>query len=79
MFKRFWKCSDEYYDGWELVDYDDSSWSLASVKGLNDGSYKNKDEIFHMDAQWIWTTKESHGAIQTVYCRGAVGKFRSSA
>ena len=64
-----WRCTSTYADGWQNVDFDDSSWPVPYMTQTSLGCVG-----YPSAAQWLWTEK-SYTATMTVYCRKRLGKF----
>jgi len=67
-----WKCTNVYYEGWQLVDFDDSCWPSAHVIALHQTSPWTLVEGIKTNAYWIWTPKYTGGDL-VVYCRKNIG------
>ena len=63
-----WKCTANYYSGWESTLYDDSSWPSAYQIGPSYSPPWGYIAGIKPSAQWIWTTGWE-GTHTTVYCR----------
>ena len=54
-----WRCSTECPDGWELLNFDDSSWEYAVDAGINGVDPWGPTDV-SPDAHWIWTQDTSN-------------------
>ena len=64
-----WKCSSTLKDGWQNVDFDDSSWSAPLTSGTTTGCTG-----FPSSAQWLWAGNDYNSLI-TIYCRKTLSKI----
>eukprot|EP01006_Ploeotia_vitrea_P036981 TRINITY_DN66079_c7_g6_i1.p1 TRINITY_DN66079_c7_g6~~TRINITY_DN66079_c7_g6_i1.p1 ORF type:complete len:1628 (+),score=368.58 TRINITY_DN66079_c7_g6_i1:23-4906(+) len=65
-----WKCTTNFYSGWNTVNYDDSKWPRATAYGKNSGSPAPRWGLIpqqNPNANWIWTSDPT--LHNTVYCR----------
>jgi len=69
-----WKCTNVYYDGWQLVNFDDSSWPSAYAIALHQTLPWTLVPGIKTNAYWIWTPKYQGGDL-VVYCRKDLGKI----
>lgn len=63
-----WKCTKDYYSGWESVTFDDSAWPAAYAMGTNQKSPWEFIPGIRDNACWIWTSKYNRKE-RVVYCR----------
>lgn len=62
-----WKCTDDYYLGWNIPYLDDSNWPAAMVVAKHGASPWAKTIAgISSTAKWIWTAGPG---FDTVYCR----------
>ena len=67
-----WKCTNAYHNGWQLADYDDSSWPSAYAIAVHQTSPWRLVPGIKTNAYWIWTPKYQGGDL-VVYCRKDIG------
>ena len=68
-----WKCTNVLYKGWQLVDFDDSSWPSAYAISLHQTTPWTLVPGIKTNAYWIWTPKYQGGDL-VVYCRKYIGR-----
>ncbi|XP_078352806.1 uncharacterized protein LOC144637620 [Oculina patagonica] len=61
-----WKCTDDFYLGWNIPHFDDSNWPLAVVVAKYGDIPWGPIPVIAATAKWIWTAGPGLG---TVYCR----------
>ena len=62
-----WRCTDTFYSNWNLINYDDSSWPLASSKFKNADIYLGPHAEFTVDCPFISIYNNSQ--LGDIYCR----------
>ena len=63
-----WKCLPTFHEGWQSVDFDDSSWPVPATTGKS--SVCNG---FLSSAKWLWTNSK-YDQLITAYCRKTISK-----
>lgn len=63
-----WKCKNTRIQGWQEVDFNDSSWKQAVAVPYHDPFPETTSTIIREDARWIWTKDYSDGDLN-VFCR----------
>ena len=61
-----WKCTSILMNGWQNIEFDDSSWP-APVVSKNLANCKG----FSPSALWLWT-EETFSSVNSMYCRKTV-------
>ena len=64
-----WKCSSTLKNGWQNVEFDDSSWSAPLTTGTTTGCVG-----FPSSAKWLWSGND-YNSLTTVYCRKSLSKI----
>ena len=65
-----WKCTSDFYSGWQKVDFDDSSWPVPITSG---SPYYGCTTGFPASAKWLWSER-NYNSLNTTYCRKSLGK-----
>ena len=60
-----WKCSSDFYPGWNSPDFDDLDWPFAREIADHGDETWGKIPGIAETAKWIWANNYEH----TVYCR----------
>ena len=63
-----WKCSANFYSGWQKLDFDDSQWLAPYQSGSTTGC-----PGFPPSAKWLWSER-NYNTLTTTYCRKSLGK-----
>ena len=68
---RAWKCSSQYYPGWQNISFDDKFWPPPQI--LDWSEEKGCYEGISKGAKWLWTSANQNLAM-TTFCRKILSK-----